>query len=362
MCHENEKDAKLYLQAEKRLRPVTVGGIISKQEFKELTKMSRGKNAAADSPPTPDRVDMMLKPYCNEWECQLDVLEEHMIRNKECIEAHKLVTEIIREMQNTMKELGLHLSGHFPITMVRALFHRTLLHSKTQNYQKSIDDATECFKLMRALRGGTAPKGREINLLYFRGICFLLLDDINQAIMDLKGCCAASRLNPLKLYDCVLYTKELVGAMTLEKIRSGASRPHYTSQERDAIEKELGLGIYEVSSYRCSHYDCEKEPSDAVTLMLCDCCNEKWFCSKECTEVAWRGGHRPNLLSPDFMAIEQNEVSSSVIGRDKNAFSVHALNGPAGPTIVSILYDPKTDQYYDSLTDQKVKVYEVEYE
>jgi YHS domain-containing protein len=91
-----------------------------------------------------------------------------------------------------------------------------------------------------------------------------------------------------------------------------AARPHYTDQERESWERELGLGDYQHGRFHCGN--CNATRSDSVKLMICSRCKKTWFCSKECLTNAWKyKGHKAECKA--FVQQPLQEATTDEDGR-----------------------------------------------
>lgn len=197
-------------------------------------------------------------------------------------------------------------------------------------------------------------------MLVTRGMCLRFIGDLDGARSDLRASCTALRMTKQKWMGWPTIHEaqtNLLAVMAMKKIEEGASRPHYTSEEREAIEKELGLGKFSKDHYLCSW--CGAKSSDSVKLRQCNGCHSIWLCGKDCQRKSWRSQHRTEC---DKM--KRNIVHALVGGEasckaniERNG-CLELRNNEQEPCI--IVFDNATGEYFDSLQDDNAYIFPLE--
>jgi hypothetical protein len=298
-----------------------------------------------------------------------------------------LATELIDSTIATLIELEIHQSILVPGHMFRAYECRSLARANLRNFRGPIQDANDSLTLLYCpnmrFPGGSAGKQRlETDLLFRRGTSRLwlakaddrednlsgrdMVSELEKAVLDMRACCAMIRMvgdafDKGSSTTIGAVTEELLHAMTLIKVKMGASRPHYSVIERTKVQKELGLGIYKHQLYRC--LNCNETPSKTTKLQLCSRCKSAWLCSLECMKAAWKKGHKQVCKDTGLEAGERNPLlilcDSQKVAIDEDV----AMNGLAIVTTKAIeeCFDYRmlvrnvvTGRLFDSLSDDSV--------
>jgi hypothetical protein len=147
-------------------------------------------------------------------------------------------------------------------------------------------------------------------------------------------------------------------AMTLQKVKMGAIRPHYSEVEREKVQKELGLGIYNNRIFRC--LNCNATPSKTVKLQLCSRCKSVWLCSPVCMKAAWKKGHKQGCTAMGVKVGESSHLSTTC---DSQKATLDAIVSRQGCALVALgesqepralIRDDATGRLFDSLSDEDV--------
>jgi hypothetical protein len=187
------------------------------------------------------------------------------------------------------------------------------------------------------------------------------VEELKRSIADYKACCAAIRLAGAA--HCVHpsigeATSQLYLAITMQKVKMGAARPHYSEVEREKVQKELGLGIYGNKIFRC--LNCNEASSKTVKLQLCSRCKSVWLCSPACMKAAWKKGHKQ--VCPD-MGLKVGERSQLSTVPDIHKATLDAYVARQGSAIIALgesqephalVRDDATGRLFDSLSDEDV--------
>ncbi|GFH55703.1 hypothetical protein CTEN210_12179 [Chaetoceros tenuissimus] len=152
-----------------------------------------------------------------------------------------------------------------------------------------------CMKENPILAMYARQKRPQMNsMIMMRGKSYQYLEEYELAMNDFRAVCSRKRMDspetwnqPPSLRDA---TMECLNTATLIKLRDKVPRPHYTKEELDKFEKEVGLGLYSAEKYFCGF--CNAKKSNKVNLRLCSGCKNAWFCSRECLKKAWKAGHK----------------------------------------------------------------------
>lgn len=139
-----------------------------------------------------------------------------------------------------------------------AYFNRAHGRIGLGNTHGAIEDLTEALAVQQTFysgKDGEVGSEFDVEILYHRGTCHLKLDNLDEAIRDLRGACSGLRVIgddwggkidiPLNVVMSYLI------AMGKQQLQSGCQRPLYSRIERDSIEKSLGLNTYYGPNYQC---------------------------------------------------------------------------------------------------------------
>ncbi|GFH55705.1 hypothetical protein CTEN210_12181 [Chaetoceros tenuissimus] len=177
-------------------------------------------------------------------------------------------------------------------------------------FKSAIKDADECIRIlhfpeyMASLSPTTegnpmaiaaSQKRPQMNLMLFtRGRSYQYLEEYELAMNDFRAVCSRKRMDSPETWNQVPTlqdaTRECLNTATLIKLRDRVPRPHYTKEEFEKFEKEVGLGLYSAEKYFCGF--CNAKKSNKVNLRLCSRCKNVWFCGQECLKKAWKTGHK----------------------------------------------------------------------
>jgi len=209
-------------------------------------------------------------------------------RRAEELGQQRLIDDVIR----LMKKLKVHESGYAPGYLLGLYVYRAQACRGLGDFEKSIEYATEAIRLYSYESSGggehvASTKPALMNLLVgalmYRGTSSERLGRFEDALADYRGVCAAIRLVGLTRWcrqpSIHAATTSVLRSLAKIKNRDEAPRPHYSESEREAWQKELGIGDYSYDKYMCAN--CGATRSDSVKLLVCTACKKKWFCSKK---------------------------------------------------------------------------------
>jgi len=152
--------------------------------------------------------------------------------------------------------------------------------------------------------------------------------------------------------------------LAIDKVQQVAKRPYYSDREMEAIEKNLGHGVYSKNVYRCLWCGAGRS---TVRLVKCDRCNVVWSCAGgDCFERAWETFHRPQCV-PSESILKIPLVDGTDMGKvDQLAFDNYGVfvYEVANQSRVGVVGDggggaeeaDESDRYFDSVTDEKLVV------
>jgi hypothetical protein len=168
-----------------------------------------------------------------------------------------LATELIESTAAKLIEVEIY--GFVPGHLFLAYFQRCKVRFfDLEDARGAIEDASDALTLYyrfdENLRTERSGLGTEVRLLWMRGQSRYLLagfgvgkvnlsdndavEELEHSIADYKACCAAIRLAGTACCDHPSIgqaTSELLTAMTLQKVKMGATRPHYSEVEREKV-------------------------------------------------------------------------------------------------------------------------------
>ena len=143
----------------------------------------------------------------------------------------------------------------------------------------------------------------------------------------------------------------------------GASRPYFTKDERLALMKELGVGLYSDARYKCS--TCGIKPKSNTKdggvkkLSLCSRCSDVWYCGAECAKKGWTvGGHKQSCGSlPVEMPIKVTLRTFITIKKETMVPSgVSIVDNKNCGYLLVLAKDESDEEYFDVLTNLSVQV------
>ena len=141
-------------------------------------------------------------------------------------------------------------------------------------------------------------------------------------------------------------TTECLNTATLIKLRDEVPRPHYTKEELEKFEKEVGLGLYSAEKYLCGF--CGAKKSNEVYLRLCSGCKNVWFCSQECSKKGWKLGQKAQCgpkKSP------MCSISIDLITKISNEVEETGFCGFSTSDQCYMICQDENGEYFDSLSD-----------
>jgi len=217
----------------------------------------------------------------------------HAAMRRQFDRVEQLAEPLRVDILKTLKRLRLHnigfIPGYLPSVYLSRCMVRLSIGAMTEDsekYQGSIEDATEGIRLFHFLNqgdDGLTQMPQIIAALVTRGKASEALGMLEQALTDFRGVCAAIRIVGLTRWERQpsIHEATLKALVVLSriKIRDNVPRPHYTDDDREALEEELGLGDFSYDKYMCAN--CGATRSRSVKLLVCADCKKKWFCSKK---------------------------------------------------------------------------------
>jgi MYND finger len=249
---------------------------------------------------------------------------------------------------------------------LRSIYHyRAMARLNLADFPGAIDDATESIRLFWS----QASMENDLNSKVMHIMSFMTgarasrsLGFLEQAVTDFRGSCAGIRaIGPgyNRQPSVQGATTELLLTVAMMKHRDQAARPHYTDQERESWECELGIGDDQHGRFHCGN--CNATRSDSVKLKVCSRCKKTWFCSKECLAHAWKyKGHKAEckalvqLTDADgaYSFCETNEETIAQTTASLSEMGVALLSGN-----ICLFYDGERCEYFDSLTNDSFKIH-----
>jgi tetratricopeptide (TPR) repeat protein len=301
----------------------------------------------------------------------------------------KACDDLQNEIIKVMKSLGIDDIGFVPSYLPAIITNRCLARfdcaknigpepmvpCKKETYpiayelfEAAIEDADECIRILRfpeflsSLSGQSiaalfaSQSSVEMNLMLInRGRSYQYLEEYELAMNDFRALCSRKRMgSPLTwhqsptLHDA---TMECLNTATLIKLRDKVPRPHYTKEELEKFEKEVGLGLYSAEKYLCGF--CHAKKSNKVTLRLCSRCKNAWFCSQECLKKAWKTGHKAKCkpFKGHALPISKEQVANIVREVKETGFS-----GLESTDKCWIICQDENGEFFDSLSDADIGI------
>ena len=288
-----------------------------------------------------------LRAHSLRWQAILgDAISHHNAANFNFAEyaiVNRMLTDLLRDMEQTSTRFGyLPLDqkgvtdedeGLF-VTSTHQCCHRFRSFARMKlgmegtkkdpdMLRAAVADATQAIAISRLLstvhdtedgQSSPPPDKAETAALITRGMCLIRLGEYDGAAVDLRAGCAAFSLAreswggwPTFPEACQQY----LVAMAMQKVEDRRARPHYSTEERDSLFKELKLRHYSDERYQC--HECGIKPSSSVDLMHCSACMSVWYCSKKCHRRSWRSGHK--AVCPLLKASDDSNLLHIIIGK-----------------------------------------------
>lgn len=206
---------------------------------------------------------------------------------------------VLAEMERKRVSLGLHRERLLPVRMnATDLWEAHALDVRAQARLRGLGDpqgASEDLTLAHAFhqalqdyQSGTAHSTmtvKQAKILLDRAECFDRLGEYKNALVDLKGVCAAVRTIGKEAFalsaphsDHVPESSAylMLAVMAKKKMQQGAAaRPLFSEAERETIMKDLGLWAYVSTRYNCAK--CHARPTEK-RLNKCARCQLQWYC------------------------------------------------------------------------------------
>lgn len=227
----------------------------------------------------------------------------------------------------------------------------------TWNLRGAVEDLAEALAIHQALYYSEEIGDQtNVKILYLRGKCLMELKDMGAAIVDFEAAHSAIRVigdswNGTKTLPMDV-VKHLLMAKAIQKQNSGQPRPLYSKQERDSIERDLGLNAYYFEKYHCQ--ECGSTPSN-VKLCLCSRCQKVWYCSKKCQNASWKKGHQHDCIRPLGITLcldEDRAFMLKILKEMGGATFIHSNFNPGQPC--ALLRDHDTGRLFEALADEDV--------
>ncbi len=229
-------------------------------------------------------------------------------------------------------------------------------HLCTGTYASCIDDATTTIHHVRLFKNNPDHYANFIDVehdaLYSRAQAYLKTGKFDKASKDFRAVCSMKRLHGeniserTKEYTMEKAVTDALMCMAMQKVQDNVARPHFTSDERVKIQRELGIGPFSVDKYNC--LSCHKRPSSAVKLSLCSGCRTVQYCSMECAKLGWKEHKKECKKMMTVSGIPESHRSNLEGQLASQGYAV--LFHHTGPSI--LLKDPRTGELFESLTDQ----------
>lgn len=273
-------------------------------------------------------------------------------------------SSILEDLDHAREEFGFDKKRCFDLGIVFPS-ERTYHYNRAQgriglgNLEGAIEDLTEALMVQPfPTDPNDDPRSRvyDVDILFERAKCHWKLENLEEAIVDLKASHSGLRILgdawDGRVRTATGVVQYLLMAMVKQKQQNGQTRPYYSRMERDSIEKDLGLNSYCEPSYHC--LECGATPP-SVKLKHCARCRQVWFCSKACQTKAWKKGHRsvcrqeleimPAMLDIDKAIVEQE------FERLGGVTYIHGGGDATYGQPFALLRDPSTGRLFDALTN-----------
>ena len=234
--------------------------------------------------------------------------------------------------------------------------------------------ANEGIALLPPLKRGELPHKMEVLARLHRYFALVEMNEDEMALSECRAILAAIRLlhheGRLDMYDSkdilmrktdVLPHKLISLSVKMKMDAKGASRPFYTRDERLALMKELGVGMYADSRYKCSTCGKTKGDEGVKQLSLCSRCSDVWYCGAECSKKGWKTGGHKQLCGrlPVEQPIKLTEMSINVLTSEMLT-GVSIIDNTAGDSLLVLAKDSKKSildgEVYDVLTNETVEI------
>jgi hypothetical protein len=191
------------------------------------------------------------------------------------------------------------------IVLVPLYFMRAYYHSTYGDRHEALLDYRQVLTILPPVK--SIPCEVE---LWIRFICGKLLwgaKRYDEAACDFRVCAAATRL--LMHHDLIDLTKDFLQelhAVNIEVVKAKLmaervdkrSRPYFDPLELDALNKELGIGPYSKSKYKC--FFCGVSRLNEK-LFPCPKCQMVWFCNQDCLNASWKEHKNPCRSDTEMM-------------------------------------------------------------
>ena len=139
--------------------------------------------------------------------------------------------------------------------------------------------------------------------------------------------------------------------LSLIHIKKNAERqrPYFTNDERVALMKEIGFGIWSVDGFKCDH--CERTEPE-VKLALCSACKDVWYCvGSDCFKLGWKRRHKKECISKEKM---EYTLDSDCLNDIRNGAVRVCPNLLANESHYFIAYDLKNQEAFEVLSDRTI--------
>lgn len=285
-------------------------------------------NLSEEKVPMAVRYANFLKTKINVW----DRLHREICKHEkkgDWLRIHRIASSIIDEINRYRSECGLDKDwcierGLFSPGERLAFFNRTQARMRGLNNPRgAIEDFTEALSYYQAfwkLDYGDIDTYM-VEHLYDRAQCHIMLEDLESAYEDLRACCSGIRAIGDDWSGLPSIPPNIVKTMLMimakQKLLSGASRPFYTQNERDSIERDLGLNAFDRDNYHC--LQCGAGPSE-VALKRCGSCMRVWFCGPACQKRTWTEGHKDSCPSLEHHVQVCRDQDKAAMDKDFDSF------------------------------------------
>ena len=187
----------------------------------------------------------------------------------------------------------------------------------------------------------------QCRILLLRAKSTDFLGDMEGALVDVRAAIALEFELGSNVTEDRLQERALI---LLARIKAGSPRPHFTSEEIRAWNKEFKIKEYSKLNQCC--LNCGISPSSVIKLKLCGNCKLAWFCGTKCQRMYWPT-HKPqctSLLKKVTALPIETEADTRADIKAKGFSVVHDdRNGPA-----IVVCDGRTGAIHESLSDQDV--------
>ena len=183
-------------------------------------------------------------------------------------------------------------------------------------------------------------------------------------MIHFRGCAAAIRLDMYtngtqadlgNLYQPLI--ARILQTVVANKLQTKAERPFFTVRKLDAIEDELGIGIYSSENYKCNGCGIDRT-SNRSCLYTCSGRKRVWYCSQKCNRKYWLTQHRPNCKGKwreKDLPLKRPKIYNKIIKFLEEADDSGQAFIDKEPKTGEVFFyckDPNTGEIFDALSDR----------